>query len=241
MRLRPTQVCCGALSLLTGVQLICMYNLIASVICVAIASSKETILIHGVSVFPRIQVYSGAWCLVGIPIIIGAGVGAVYRIETHLRVFFWYLSLSFVFGAFIGVYFLVSGALPCTLTGSQRQVSGVVCGFTDALIFFWMMVMGILNMYFMYIVWSAAEEIAHLPFPEMMRYSESLRTVGLPGAREKQAGLPKGTRMASSLSLPNQQLPGPSGSIGTYGGTSFQSFIPAPESQTVSFQNTKMV
>merc|ERR1719408_573246 len=129
-----------------------------------------------------VQVLAAAWALIGIPVIIGAGVGALYRIEANLRLYVMYMAMSLVFGAFFALRVLVNGAMCGTIATKevQRMGSVFVCGFVDVFQFFWMLILGLIHVYFMYVVWSAAEEVAQTSFPELLRYTDALRAVKAP-------------------------------------------------------------
>jgi len=183
MNIRPSTHCCGCASLTFGVEMISLWYLISAIACIAIVSSVEPLVVSGVGISPGVQVLSAAWSLIGIPIILGAGVGALYRVEAHLRVFFMYMVVNFIFGALVSLYFLYTGAIcnSAVAPDVQRMGAAFVCGFTDTFAFMWQLIFGIINLYYMYIVWSAAEEIAKTPYPELVRYTATLRTIKQPG------------------------------------------------------------
>lgn len=182
VKFRPTNMCCGCLSLLVGVELICLLHLINCVSIIAVTSSRDTLYIYSMGISPTWQVLMAAWAFLGIPVVIGAGVGALYRIEFHLRLYVMYMAVSLVFGAFFTLNLLVKGAM-CSSVATQsvqRMGSVFVCGFMDAFQFFWMLIIGLIHLYFMYVVWSAAEEVAQTAFPELLRYTDALRAVKAP-------------------------------------------------------------
>jgi hypothetical protein len=102
--------------------------------------------------------------------------------ESPLRIFFFYLLVSFFFGISIPIWFLASGSLCDTVVTPEVQQMGssFVCGLTDTFTFFWTLILGVLHAYLVYIVWSAAEEIAEAPQPELMKYSDALKNVYMP-------------------------------------------------------------
>jgi len=163
-------------------QVICLNTLVTCISLIAISSSEKPIQIAAVEVSPNVQVAAAAWAFVGIPITLAAGVGSLYRIELNIRLFFWYLVVSFFFGVTIPIWFMASGSICSTVVSAevQRMGSAFVCGFTDTATFFWTMIGGLIHMYIIYIVWSASEEIAATPYPELMKYSDALRGVKLP-------------------------------------------------------------
>merc|ERR1719408_634826 len=103
----PHGICCGALSLLAGVELICLVDLIGKVASLGVVSSVQALPLAGIRIEPWAQLLFGAWQLLGIPLLIAASVGALYRVETHLRLYHLYWKLSVVFYALaaLGVIF----------------------------------------------------------------------------------------------------------------------------------------
>lgn len=193
-----------------GVVIICFWALVVQVSLIAVCSSQVDMDVFGVIISPRVQVLAGAWAFVGIPVVVCAGVGNVYRIELTLRVFFWYLLVSFFLGVSIPVYLLATGTICTTLVVEEVQKMGsvFVCSFTDTVIFTTSLFLGLIHMYLTYMVWSAAEEIAEAPFPELLKYSDALKGMvqGTPGPGPYPIGgnraIPVGGSMQSKSVLP---------------------------------------
>merc|ERR1719316_1664118 len=99
VKVRRAETFMGCCTLLFGVEIVCLLHLLANILLISIASSVEPIELIGIRISPTVQVLNAAWALGGIPVIIGAGVGAVYRIESHLRIY-WYLVMTFILDAF---------------------------------------------------------------------------------------------------------------------------------------------
>jgi len=182
MKVRPSQTCCGCCSLLVGVEATCLITLLSEIIAIAACSSAVPVQILGLVVPPYAQVLAASWAFVGIPVVITAGVGALYRIEQSLRIFFVYLLISFFLGLIVPICFLLSGSLCDVVVDPtvQKMGSAFVCGFTDTFVFMWTLIAAVCNLYIVYIVWSAAEEISQAPYPELMRYTDALRSVQAP-------------------------------------------------------------
>lgn len=125
-RMVPAEGCCHCFSLALGVEIICAAHLILCVATLCTISSTHNMEFGAdgeVWISPKAQVYFGTWAAIGIPVIIGAGVGAVFRIGPMLTQYCRYLLLSFV-GFFAGgVYSIiqVGGA------GRPRQSVHFVC------------------------------------------------------------------------------------------------------------------
>lgn len=182
MRFRPTHVFCGCFPILVGVMVICLMYLVSSVAVIAVASSDVPLKIAGVKIIPDIQLVSAAWSWIGIPIAIGAAMGALYRVEKHIRLFFWYLVVTNVWGSIVGTYFLTMGTFCEAMMPQdvQRIGASFVCGFTDTAVFLWVLMLATFNVYFMYVIWSAAEDIKELAHPQLMQYADALRSVPIP-------------------------------------------------------------
>mmetsp|Transcript_9150 Transcript_9150/g.22439 ORF Transcript_9150/g.22439 Transcript_9150/m.22439 type:complete len:229 (+) Transcript_9150:158-844(+) len=184
--MKPANNCCGFFTLLFGVEVICLINLIQAIATVALVSSTEVISIGGVKIPPLTQVLYGAWCLIGIPIVINAGLGAVYRVEGQLRFYFYYLSLQLVLTTAYFIAMLFEGDVCSTVVSVdlQRMGSSMVCGFTDAFAIFWMLINIGFFVYLIYIIWSAAEHVSMSFFPDLVAYKQRLHgQVGQPIAQ----------------------------------------------------------
>lgn len=188
-----------------GVEFIALFNLILNIIFISIASSVHDIQMMGMTFSANLQVLNAAWALLGIPIIISAGVGAVYRIESHLRIYFYYLTISFLIEAMMLISFLSAGDICKTAVPDEVQQMGqsFVCGLTDSFVYFWLFIGGVVNLYFMYVVWSSAEDIHRSSYPELLSYREKLQTQASfkPGAKMPIASMPTLT------SSPQPQMP----------------------------------
>jgi len=205
------------MSLLIGVEVICLITLLTCISIISSVSSKGTMRVSTFHVSPELQIVGGSWAFIGIPITIAAGVGALYRVEMPLRAFFFYLLVSFFFGIGIPLWFLASGSLCDTVVTPevQRMGSSLVCGFTDTFTFFWTLILGVVHAYLIYVVWSAAEEIALTPYPELMKYSDALKNVYQPEAPPNYQ-YPQGAPRAAGMQ-PGMMDPGMMGrSFGTF-------------------------
>mmetsp|Transcript_14137 Transcript_14137/g.34362 ORF Transcript_14137/g.34362 Transcript_14137/m.34362 type:complete len:201 (+) Transcript_14137:69-671(+) len=178
-KVRASAQFCGCCTLLFGVEFIAGLHLLLAVLTISFVSSMEPIEIVGITVSPIVQVAQGAWCLLGIPIIIGAGVGGLYRIESHLRVYFYYLCGCFIIDLVYAVGFVVTGSVCAALIAPEVQKMGAafVCGLTDTFFFFWMLIVFVILGYFIFTIWSAAEEVARSNFPELLHHKDALSAV----------------------------------------------------------------
>lgn len=182
--------------------MICAIVLIQQILAIAICSSSEPVRIFSLLVMPWQQVLAASWAFVGIPIVINAGVSVLYRVELAVRVLFWYLMISFFFLMIVPVMLLLSGSICNVVVNKEVQEMGsaFVCGFTDAFVLMWSLLAATFHAYLLYVVWSAAEDIARAPYPELMRYSDALRNVKVPEP-------PKGGYPLSSVrAIPGAEL-----------------------------------
>jgi len=227
--------------------------MLACIANIASASSIEPIMISGVEITPFAQIVNAAWSLVGIPIIIGAGVGMLYRMESQLNMYFYYMVASFFGALFWWSSFLFSGSICSTVVNRdvQRMGSAFVCGFTDTFVFFWMLLVLVILLYCIFMVYSAKEEVKESSYPNLMRYSGALKHEEMPLPTQSlggpsPGGYPGGKPMSAPpmmggppssfgpggpmMGMPNSAPP-MYGSMGPPMGGMPQSFVPAPMSQ----------
>jgi len=182
MKLSPAHLCCGCVSLTIGIEAICLLHLLACVIIVAFTSSQERLVISGIVVPPEAQVAYGAWAVIGMVCIVAGGIGALYRHEMHLRIYYYYLGATFFWNLFWWCTFLSSGTLCNTLVSKDVQQMGVsfVCGFMDSFVVFGMLLVGLFNIYCIFVVWSCAEQARSGAYPLLMKYSQQLKKSMMP-------------------------------------------------------------
>jgi len=187
MGLKPTTNCCGCFTLLGGVQAVCLWTLLCCVLTICLVSSAEPIVMSGLVISPNLQVLMGTWAFFGIPVSIGAGVGALYRIELPVQLLFFFQCVTFGVSCFIPLLFLLSGSLCDAMVDKamQRMGSSVVCGFIDTFWLFWLGLMLMIQLYVVYVIWSCCEDISENPYPELERYREALASVKAPMEPEK--------------------------------------------------------
>jgi len=168
-------LCCGAFSLTVGVELICLMNLLLAVFIIATVSSVEPISLGNIDVSPLVQCLVGTWAAAGIPLVVGAGVGVIYRIEEFLGAYFWYLVATLATESMIFLKFLVAGSVCSTFAPRdlERLGSTFVCGLTDTFALFWGLIVIGLSGYFMYIIGAAQSDIKKGYWPELMKYRDA--------------------------------------------------------------------
>lgn len=165
----------GGCSLLTAVELICLVHLIVCITIVSMASSVNPVDYAGVRISPYLQCVNAAWFLIGIPMIIIGGVGAVFRVESQLKVYLAYL---------IGTLFVVCGWLVIFIrygnacntiqptSGQYKKQALMVCQASNGMVIFWMLVLvGVIGGA-IYLVWSMLEYVRSRLMTELLRYQE---------------------------------------------------------------------
>merc|ERR1711939_1197861 len=100
-------------------------------------TSVGSIKLVGIEIPPWKQVVGATWALVGMPVIIQGGVGALYRIQGPVMQYCFYLVATCVLDiAFLLTLFYEADM--CTTVMPSEYVkmgSHFVCGFTDSLLF----------------------------------------------------------------------------------------------------------
>lgn len=177
MKLRPSHTCCGCVSLLVGVECIAFLTLVFCITIISSVSSSRTVHFDHIPAIPgAAQCFIGTWAFTGIVVAINGGTAALYRMDTPLRIFYMWLIATGVLTLGIPMWLLASGSLCDSMVSKEVQKLGssFVCGFTEGLVFWWTLVIGLIIAYSTYVVWSAAEEITLAPTPELMKYSSAL-------------------------------------------------------------------
>lgn len=174
--------CCGCATLLVGTEAICLYYLLLCTAVIGSVSSVVPLEIAGVEIGTASQMAAGAWALVGIPLAVGAGVAALYRIESHVSMFANWTWATLFLGGCWWMYFLTSGDICQTLVTQdvQRLGTAFVCGFADTFVVFWLFMFGVIHAYLSVILMSAAQEIKDAAHPSLMSYSTALHGESVP-------------------------------------------------------------
>lgn len=178
MRFQATNGFCGCTSLAVGVQVVCFFGLMRSLITLCLVSSTEPANFMGIEWSPGFQIICGTWAVFGIFLAINAGVGGLYKLEAPLRDYFFYLATTCASDLCWGLYVLFEGKLCASLVEEEtrRMGSHIVCSLTVCYIVFWSVFAYIVQFYFIYIVWSAAEEAKRgmQAAPELLHYIDKL-------------------------------------------------------------------
>jgi len=180
--LRPTHTCIGCCSLTVGMDMIAGFIMLVSIFGLSTLTSKGDLEVLGHPVSPEMQCVVATWCFLGIVASVCAGVAVVHHLAMPLRMFWAYLVLCFPVYVVTPMVLLMSGSICDKMVSPDMQQEGeaFVCSFTDTFVFFWLLMCGAFNMYACYIVWSACEEIARSPFPQLIQYSDALKAIHMP-------------------------------------------------------------
>lgn len=192
MNIKLAQSCLG-FPLLVGVEVACLATLCVSVLLIAICSSTEPLEVSSLVIPPWVQVGAASWAFVGIPCSIAAGVGVLHRIEQAVRVFFVFQVVSFCLSLIIPVWFFFTNSLCDVVVHPDLQSQGTafVCGFANTFIVIWGLMGVMVQIYFLFIIYSAAGDIGENPYPELYRYEDALRSANLPPVRDEERLTPE--------------------------------------------------
>merc|ERR1719252_60710 len=178
----PLDNFCGC-SLLFGVEVISITQILYSIVSLSLASSKDKLEIGGVVISPDLEVAYAAWCLLGIPLAIAAGVGALYQMPFHLNLFVLYLTGLLIFHLALVAGALYSGVLCAELVSPEVQRLGehFVCTFVDVFFGFWGVMLLCTQAYCTYAVKSAADHLTERSrYPELLKAAQRLRSTPAP-------------------------------------------------------------
>lgn len=166
----------GAFSLTAIVGLIVLGHFIFCVAILGNVDSEKSITVSGVELSTMLQCAAGAFCLLGLPLTIHGGIGAIYRIPSHLNTYLMYLAVSLVAGA----SFLISVAAnqrPCHTR--QPHVPGematMVCGLPSGSAMVLLAIFLVVVCVSMYLVWSLTENTKKSLQTDLFRYQEPLQ------------------------------------------------------------------
>lgn len=160
--IKPLRLAFGAMSLVVGVQFICLFNIVSNLFIMGVCTSVGSIKLVGIEIPPWKQVVGATWALVGMPIIIQGGVGALYRVQGPVMNYFFYLvatcALDMAF--LITLFYEADMCTSVVPTEFVKMGSHFVCGLTDSALFLGFLFGGLVFLYFCFVVWSCAQEIS---------------------------------------------------------------------------------
>eukprot|EP00746_Dinoflagellata_sp_MGD_P014116 gnl/MRDRNA2_/MRDRNA2_130789_c0_seq1.p1 gnl/MRDRNA2_/MRDRNA2_130789_c0~~gnl/MRDRNA2_/MRDRNA2_130789_c0_seq1.p1 ORF type:complete len:346 (-),score=48.19 gnl/MRDRNA2_/MRDRNA2_130789_c0_seq1:91-1083(-) len=190
--MEPVHQCCGCISLLVGIEIICLCHLLVNLALIANTSALETKNTLGLRLSPYVQVWNCMWALFGIPIIIAGGVGMLYRIESHLRLYMWYLIWSLISSMFFTVFWFMGGRACKQISDEDFRSAGegIVCGGSISVVLTGLLWCWWIQAYCLFIVWSAAEECRRSTYQEVEQFIRVLQDSLLAKAEDPPEQLP---------------------------------------------------
>eukprot|EP00933_Yihiella_yeosuensis_P026419 TRINITY_DN2049_c0_g1_i2.p1 TRINITY_DN2049_c0_g1~~TRINITY_DN2049_c0_g1_i2.p1 ORF type:complete len:353 (+),score=82.29 TRINITY_DN2049_c0_g1_i2:153-1211(+) len=180
LKFRPTHSPFGCCSLLVGVELSCLLAFNIQFFLVVIASSNAQQRVLGIRLPAATQIAISTWAAIGIPTTVCAAMGALYRVEHLVRMFFWYLVASVPVGLFIPTWLVASGGLCDAMITKeiQRMGSAFVCGFAETGVFMGTMISLLFHLYVIYVIWSAAEDYKEMDFQAVSKMNLKFENAG---------------------------------------------------------------
>jgi len=178
--LTPAPGVLGGFSLLAAVELVCLINLIVCIVIVSMASAIVPVDFAGVRISGYMQCMNAAWFLVGIPFIIVGGVGAVFRVESQLRAYLYYLvGTLLVVIVWLGIFVRYGNACMTVQpsSGQYKKQALMVCQASNGMVIFWMLVLVGVVAGAIYLVWSMIQYVQSRLKTELLRYQEPWQAV----------------------------------------------------------------
>eukprot|EP00930_Biecheleria_cincta_P068479 TRINITY_DN5591_c0_g1_i2.p1 TRINITY_DN5591_c0_g1~~TRINITY_DN5591_c0_g1_i2.p1 ORF type:complete len:222 (-),score=40.97 TRINITY_DN5591_c0_g1_i2:68-733(-) len=173
--LQPAPAVVGSLSLAAVVGAICFVHFLICVSVLASVSSEKSVQVGSVMVSSTLQCVIGAFCLVGIPIIVHASIGTLFRVPSHLTAYIFYMFLSMI-GVAVFFMEMAKHEHNC-VTQMPDQPGGMatmVCGIPSVGTFFMMLIVLLFICVAIYLVWSMNENIRRRTETDLFRYQEPL-------------------------------------------------------------------
>jgi hypothetical protein len=126
-------------------------------------SNAASAVMYGMGTVSNVTqtVWLTGWCLAGLPVILAAFWGVIQRVESLIRLYFWYQIVSVA----IDMYFVVMNFVvrsPCQVTAAVVQGSGSAfsCGVARGVNVTSVSLIVGLQLYMIFIVWSYCEDLA---------------------------------------------------------------------------------
>lgn len=155
------QFCCGC-PLTFGVKLIIFGHLCQSVFYIVTTFFNIVLKVptFNFNLNLSTQVFNAAFCLMGVPFIFSAIWGVVNKLETHLRLYLFYLSLSFGLDLiYIVVFFVVEDTCSNLPGALEQHGAAFACGSMRIFSVIFILLITICEGYFVFTVWSLCEDL----------------------------------------------------------------------------------
>eukprot|EP00397_Hematodinium_sp_SG-2012_P049571 GEMP01057221.1.p1 GENE.GEMP01057221.1~~GEMP01057221.1.p1 ORF type:complete len:238 (+),score=33.81 GEMP01057221.1:178-891(+) len=232
---RPlNQFCCGC-SLPFGVRAILTLHLVQSVFYITTTVSNIVLQVptFGYDAPLATQTFNAAFALIGLPFIVIAFWGVTYKGETYIRLYMYYLLVSFTLDlGYILYYIIVVDSCSMLPSALKHHGGAFACGVARIFGLSSVLVVFAVQIYFIFTVWSFAEDLkcggSGQGFPDLLlmkgRKGESDPiTDGLFGTGRKADG-------PYALSYGSLATPGIGGSTRLFGGTRHETEYPPRQS-----------
>lgn len=179
---RPmSSFCCGC-PLSFGVALVIALNFVQSLFYIVTATMNVILRVPTIGAGAGLvsQTFNAAWCLLGMPFIFAAIWGLIYRQESNVRLYLYYMMVSFGLDiSYIIAYFATTdqcGNMPDAL---KQHGTAFACGFTRLMGLVFIMSMLIIVCYFIFTVWSYCEDLkaggGGVGFPALLEAAGEMR------------------------------------------------------------------
>lgn len=205
----------GICSLTAAVDMVCFVNLIISIYVIAVVDSAKSVIWAGVEISPEMQCLTAAWYLIGIPVAVYGGVGAVYRVEANLQLYYYYL-VGCLAVTVLWIFILLKYSNGCGTVQPQSpmQTASFACNVNNAMTIFWMCIMCLAILFALYLVWSKIDYCRKRLEMDLVRYQEPWQMVAALAddvaaeeARELAMSNPKVTGAAMPAASARMQTP----------------------------------
>mmetsp|Transcript_23590 Transcript_23590/g.44552 ORF Transcript_23590/g.44552 Transcript_23590/m.44552 type:complete len:216 (-) Transcript_23590:96-743(-) len=173
--LQPAPTVLGPLPLTALVGLLVLAHFVFCVIVLASVSSDKSVVVNHVEFSNTLQCAFGAFCLIGLPITIHAGIGTVFRVPGHLYSYLWYQFFTLLtVGGFL-ISLAVNQRSCFTREGKAGDMATLVCGIPNITSMILLALALIFMSVAMYFVWSLGENFKRRLETDLFRYQEPLQ------------------------------------------------------------------
>ncbi|CAK9094666.1 unnamed protein product [Durusdinium trenchii] len=149
-------LCC--LSLDTGVKLLMWPHLV--LLMYTVATAIENLIGQDNGTPGTSQMFETIWSLIGIPVILAGLWGVYHRIEPHVRLYWYYLVLSFAIDLvfIVDLFILQDACVHLKLEEAAQGGQAFACGVARSISSTAAVVSTIVALYLIYVVWSWCED-----------------------------------------------------------------------------------
>mmetsp|Transcript_57986 Transcript_57986/g.164763 ORF Transcript_57986/g.164763 Transcript_57986/m.164763 type:complete len:185 (+) Transcript_57986:112-666(+) len=167
---------CGAFPLPMGIVAALFWISIRTGFMLCYFSSSEDVMILGITVSATAQIVIAATALLGVPLVVLAGFGAVFRIEKHVGLLFQWFVFTLVIDVLGAGHIVIGGRVCSSLSTAymMRQGPMFVCLFLGLGTMFWLAVVVLTEAYLTYVVWCQAEVLKRGEYAELLSYDAKM-------------------------------------------------------------------